>query len=977
MNNSELITCTEVSTKAGVDILDVSLQLVDGEQLVRHQLVKLLLTFTAVRSLSNLGAVIRIFDQSGRCAFAKHFVDLDEGEICRQLDPGRQVWVVHFSTALPVGWYAVTFSLAENSSGDFKNSAAWLAIAEQTCYVPFYIADSVGSERGYCSLSAHSYFAPSGYLDPDIVTSRGFQRFPWFVHEPRYSVDQIIAALHDLLPDLRFQQYVVDVELVLSPGCGTVELPASHPRLYTQVGQRSDHGVASTGEAGVLLFGPYIFARPGQYVVTFLGKGNFFEAGKAYADVAARKGGLVLGNVELNCENGLMEWEIPFVVPEPGVHDLEFRVFVGQGVDFEIFKLNVVSVEQQVLLSALQAVFNFIPFSIENSGGADNQTLIAALAKEQSFEHIQPELQASEIARVAMTVSCADCSSLPKVSGAGSSFDYNGQSIQLMHDGTRVVAGGYFGKWMQMIIQRLQGHHEPQEERLFDALLKHVRPASLMIELGCYWAYYSNWFVGAVPQGRSICIEPDVIRLGVGMQNFRLNNREATFYVAAAGGQYEPERPFVRESDGQMVTIPFWDFGKLLEKIGSDNIELLHMDAQGAELPFLQSIESTNFLGRLRFIVVSTHHKLISGSATTHRDCLATLINLGAFILCEHSVDESFSGDGLIVASFAAEDVRLVMPHISRNRPEDSLFGPDPKREENTFTGLFNCMGKPLELENIPLSVECVQANDGPMNVFSVDSVIGAALKSNGSFGTEKIDEVLNFLKDRYDFSPQLFVDVGANIGTHLIHALKNAEFELGIAVEPDPYNYALLVQNVVANELQDRVQVFRVALSSRSGVAAFELCSENFGDHRVRVPDIQTVTDLGEGQRRLISVLKDTGDELFCEYGLTLNNQTLMWIDTQGHEGYVFQGFSHLLTLEKKPFIVCEFWPYGLERANAKEAFFEFLNKCSVIYDINCVGWMKSPVVELTELEKLYSRMLEDTRLGHYPHTDLLCVLR
>ena len=102
-------------------------------------------------------------------------------------------------------------------------------------------------------------------------------------------------------------------------------------------------------------------------------------------------------------------------------------------------------------------------------------------------------------------------------------------------------------------------------------------------------------------------------------------------------------------------------------------IEMLHMDAQGAELPFLTSIRAEHF-NLLRFLVISTHHHSISGSPTTHADCLNCLKKLGAHILVEHKVEESYSGDGLIAASFAAEDLKLPVPPISRNTPQDSLF---------------------------------------------------------------------------------------------------------------------------------------------------------------------------------------------------------------------------------------------------------------------------------------------------------------
>lgn len=733
-----------------------------------------------------------------------------------------------------------------------------------------------------------------------------------------------------------FTPLFLDVS-VKKPG-EAISFADAYCAFYSQVGRRSLNALVSTGVAGCLFHGPYLVYPVGNYRAKVFG---LSEVGaNAWVDVVADGGGVTLARKQLvDRNNGECIAEICFSL-EQQINDLEIRLWVEA--------LDRVSVDR---------------VSIEPIDSA-------ALKPEA------PVFGEAEMARINMTASCDDCADVPKVDGAGSVSVSDGQLVQLMHDGTRVVAGGYFGAWMQEVIQRLRGHHEPQEERLFHALLQYVRPASLMVELGCFWAYYSNWFVGAVPQGRALCIEPDEIRLGVGMQNFKLNNREATFAVAAAGGQFEQASSFIRESDGKNVKIPFWDFGKVLEQVGGDNIELLHMDAQGAELPFLKSIESTDFRGRVRFVVISTHHKSISGSATTHRDCLATLIDMGAFILCEHSVDESFSGDGLIVASFLAEDTNLVMPSISRNRPEDSLFGPDPCREVLCNGGGGGRMDTPRSLEVMARATEWVNANDGPMCVFTSDSIIGAALRTEGAFGTEKIDEVVEFLKSQYGFFPRSFIDIGANIGTHLIHAIKSGLFENGLAFEPDPNNYALLSKNIVANELQGRVRAFKLALSSSSGVATFELCSENFGDHRVRVADFKGDIDLGENQRQLISVLKDTGDAIFSEHGLSLDDQTLIWVDTQGHEGYVFEGFRRLLSSGKKKFIVCEFWPYGLERANGKVRFLNFVDQCSHVYDVNQHGWGESKSLDRSDLESMYARMLDETRLGHYPHTDLLCVL-
>ena len=98
------------------------------------------------------------------------------------------------------------------------------------------------------------------------------------------------------------------------------------------------------------------------------------------------------------------------------------------------------------------------------------------------------------------------------------------------------------------------------------------------------------------------------------------------------------------------------------------------MDVQGAELPFIESMGQAVEGRKVRFMVISTHHEAISGSDTTHEDCVRSLRALGATVLVEHDVFESYSGDGLIVASFAPEDRSIVLPEVSRNVRERSFF---------------------------------------------------------------------------------------------------------------------------------------------------------------------------------------------------------------------------------------------------------------------------------------------------------------
>lgn len=276
-----------------------------------------------------------------------------------------------------------------------------------------------------------------------------------------------------------------------------------------------------------------------------------------------------------------------------------------------------------------------------------------------------------------MTISCRDSDSIPKQPFAGKVIHRDGVDVQIMHNGVEVIYGGYHGDWMGHIIRGLRGHHEPQEERIFHSLMSYVRNRSLIVELGAFWAYYANWYLKEIPYSRAICVEPDPHYIEIGRKTVQLNGTSGRlrFIEAWVGRDQMESYSAATETSGEdAVTLPMIHFPRLCEISDGQCIELLHMDIQGAELPFLESIDPNLNPGQLRFLVISTHHSSISGSSTTHRDCLDRLRRIGATILVEHDVFESFSGDGLIVASLFPEDCNLYFPAISRNRKETSLF---------------------------------------------------------------------------------------------------------------------------------------------------------------------------------------------------------------------------------------------------------------------------------------------------------------
>ena len=122
------------------------------------------------------------------------------------------------------------------------------------------------------------------------------------------------------------------------------------------------------------------------------------------------------------------------------------------------------------------------------------------------------DLDADLKRRILIAAGCDDCDYIPKVTGAGEVLTADGVRYQLMHNGVKVIEDGYCGQWMTELIRLLKGHHEPQEEKIFHEVLKHLGAGAAMMELGSYWCYYSLWFQQVIAGAASYLIEPDLAK---------------------------------------------------------------------------------------------------------------------------------------------------------------------------------------------------------------------------------------------------------------------------------------------------------------------------------------------------------------------------------------------------------------------------------------------------------------------------------
>jgi FkbM family methyltransferase len=279
--------------------------------------------------------------------------------------------------------------------------------------------------------------------------------------------------------------------------------------------------------------------------------------------------------------------------------------------------------------------------------------------------------------RSAMTLACHDADYLPRVKGAGTTKTVKGVPVQIMHNGLYVERNGYQGQWMTDIIKGLKGVHEPQEEKVFYEVLKRVKSGGTMIELGSWWCYYSMWFLKSTKGPRkAICCEPDPKNIKLGKSNMELNDfkigEDAIFYDAATGSKDKQKISFKNEYDTQVNAINRTVDSIVKEQTIKD-LEILHIDIQGSELHALQGALQSIKAGIVRFVFISTHHYTISGDPNIHNKCLKFIKDHGGTIVAQHTIFESCSGDGLIVASFHTTDKDFRV-QISAQHGGDSLF---------------------------------------------------------------------------------------------------------------------------------------------------------------------------------------------------------------------------------------------------------------------------------------------------------------
>ena len=132
------------------------------------------------------------------------------------------------------------------------------------------------------------------------------------------------------------------------------------------------------------------------------------------------------------------------------------------------------------------------------------------------------------------------------------------------------------------------------------------------------------------------------------------------------------------------------------------------------------------------------------------------------------------------------------------------------------------------------------------------------------------------------------FIDIGSNVGNHAIFAAIALPSKRVLAFEPALYQHTLLCFNALLNQVSEKIEIRKIALSSHDGEMRIEQpAGDNSGG-----------ATLNNRHGELVRLA--TGDSQIIDVELPF-----IKIDVEGHEMEVLAGLSHLISTRRPPIFI------------------------------------------------------------------------
>jgi FkbM family methyltransferase len=201
------------------------------------------------------------------------------------------------------------------------------------------------------------------------------------------------------------------------------------------------------------------------------------------------------------------------------------------------------------------------------------------------------------------------------------------------------------------------------------------------------------------------------------------------------------------------------------------------------------------------------------------------------------------------------------------------------------------------------------------------DDAVGMTLYADGDFQPRERAAALEVMRALGRLRPgrDLVVDLGANIGTPALQLATESGLRV-LAVEPAAQVFELLVENVRANGLEERIVCHRGGVSDRRERATIAIPVRNSGAGEIQRAGRAPSWGPDEAERHEEEVDLAPLPEIVARHGVELDEIAFVWADIQGSEARLLRSgeplWRHGIPL------YTEVWPFGLEHQGDAETF-------------------------------------------------------
>jgi len=229
-----------------------------------------------------------------------------------------------------------------------------------------------------------------------------------------------------------------------------------------------------------------------------------------------------------------------------------------------------------------------------------------------------------------------------------------------------------------------------------------------------------------------------------------------------------------------------------------------------------------------------------------------------------------------------------------------------------------------------------LSCNDVSILYHAKDRAITLYALVDGHFHASELAKIIELLEEKKCLLGKVFLEIGANVGSTTVSALKSGKFAKAIAFEPVKQNYRLIKANLALCDLEKSAVVENLAISDRSGSSKMIVSDNNFGDNRIVSHQVGKQPGFFNEQTWKSNVVGMISlDEYFDQNELNAQDISLLWVDAQGHEGHILKGASALLSKRAFPAVI-EFWPHSLKEAGGLELLLsEIRAYFATVYDL------------------------------------------